>query len=225
MKKINIYIIFFTLVYTKSIDSYEYKIQFLGIPVANCIVNYSDTIISNIEYKKLDYKVITTSFINRIFKIENHYTTIVNKLDYSTKYYKKKTYQPNVVNNISTSFIDGKLRYDNSDISINKNDFNIFTILYLFQLGEIDKLKNINYIEREGKYYNFIINEINNNQFKLIIEERDKQEFGIIKDTDIFLWGLFLNKSDRRISIDPIDNTILKCTFQKGLTIISAKLK
>ncbi len=220
-----IVIIFISSINGKSQEIFEYKIKLLGIPVANCLVSYSDTIITNVNYKKLDYKVITTSFIDRIFKIDNHYTVIINKTDYSTIYYNKTSYQPNVINQISAKLIDDRLQYDNSEISINKKNFNIFTVLYLFHLGRIDILKNIDYIEREGKYYYFSIEEVKINQFSLYLEEIDDQKKGVIKDTDIFLWGLFLDNSDKKIILDSVDSKILKCVFNRGFTTISAKLK
>ena len=209
----------------KSQDIFEYKIKLLGIPVADCLVNYSDTMISNINYKKLDYKVTTTPFIDRLFKIDNHYTVIINKIDYSTIYYYKKSYQPNVVNQISTKLINDSLQYDNSVISINKNDYNIFTVLYLFHLGRIDILKNIDYIEREGKYYHFNIEEVKVNQFSLHLQAIDDEQKGVIKNTDIFLWGLFLDNSDKKIILDSANNKISKCVFNRGFTSVSAKLK
>ena len=220
-----LFIILFSSINAKQQDVFEYKIKLLGIPVANCSVNYSDTIIANINYKKLDYKVITTPFIDRIFKVDNHYTIVINKVDYSTIYYNKKSYQPNVINQISAKLIDNRLKYDNSDISINNNDFNIFTVLYLFHLGKIDDLNKINHLEREGKYYHFNINRIKTNQFNLYLKEIDNKKNGVIKDTDIFLWGLFLDNSDKKIIIDTDNNKILKCVFNRGVTTVSAKLK
>lgn len=220
-----LFIILFSSINAKPQDIFEYKIKLLGIPVANCLVEYSDTIIADINYKKLDYRVLTTPFIDRMFKIDNHYTVIINKTDYSTIYYNKKTYQPNVVNNISAELIADRLEYNNSEISVDKNDLNIFTVLYLFDLGKINDLKKISYVEREGKYYHFKISEIKKNQFNLYLKDIDDTKNGVLKDTDIFLWGLFLDESDKKIIIDSDSSKILKCVFNRGLTTISAKLK
>ena len=168
---------------------------------------------------------MSISFIDRIFKIDNHYTVIIDTIQYNTLYYSKISYQPNIKNDIYTSLIDGNLKYSNSNISINKKDKNIFTVLYLFQSNNFNELNKIDYIEREGKYYNFNINEHKENQFQLLIEEINPNNYGVIKNTDIFLWGLFLNKSNNKIIMDNNNQHISKCVVNKGLTVITAKLR
>tara|TARA_Y100000590_G_scaffold321150_1_gene363596 strand:+ start:2911 stop:3576 length:666 start_codon:yes stop_codon:yes gene_type:complete len=211
-----------SLLYSKINDFYKYKIHLLGIPVANCTISYSDTTLIDIGCKKIEYKVKTNSFIDKIFKIDNYYTVIVDTTEFNTMYYSKKTYQPNVENNIYTIMTDDSLMYNNSEILIHKKDKNIFTILYLFQSNHLNRLKNIDYIEREGKYYNLNVNQYKHNQFKLAIEEIDVNKFGAIKDTDIFLWGFFLDGSNNKIILNN-NKYIEKCTFKKGLNLITAK--
>ena len=224
-RKIAIFIMGFSLVASEENDTYNYNINLLGIPVANCIVSYSDTLLSGVGCKKLDYKVTTNAFIDKIFKIDNHYTVIIDTIQYNTLYYSKISYQPNIKNDIYTSLIDGDLKYSNSNISINKKDKNIFTVLYLFQSSNFNELNKIDYIEREGKYYNFNISEHKENQFQLLIEEINSNNFGAIKNTDIFLWGLFLNKSNNKIIMDNNNQHISKCVVNKGFTVITAKLR
>jgi len=221
---INKYILFlcFSLLNAKSQDVFEYKIKLLGIPVANCLINYTDTTISNVGCKRLDYRVNTNAFIDKIFKINNHYTVIIDTSRYNTLFYAKKSFQPNVINNIKTSLNRDSLTYINSNISINKKDKNIFTVLYLLQSGKYHDLDSINYIEREGKYYKFDLEQYKKNQFKILIEEINSRKNGVIKDTDIFLWGLFLNKSNNRIIMNNEHNYIDKCIFKKGITSITA---
>ena len=214
----------YSIILSKSIDVYKYKIKFLGIPVATCEVSYSDTIIYNIKSKKLNYNVFTNSFIDKIFKINNHYTIIIDTSNYSTLYYKKNTYQPELINSIETKFNNGVINYKNSDIVIGPNDKNIFTVLYLIHTNKLDLIKKIDFLEREGKYYDFNFIAKSNNKFKLLIDEINSNNYGIIKNTDIFLWGLFLANSNNTIIFNKERKYIEKCIFKKGFTKITAKL-
>ena len=138
-------------------------------------------------------------------------------------FYTKKTYQPNIINTINTSIKGDSLQYNNTNIKINRSDKNIFTILYLLQTNNFDELKKINVVEREGKYYNFSFDEEDENIFTLLIDEQNSDCNGAIKDTDIFLWGLFLDESFNQIIIDDSHLYIQKCKFKKGLITITAK--
>ena len=223
--KFLIYLIIILLVNVSFIfpATLKYKIRFLGIPVAECIINYSDTTVYNIESIKMEYIVNSNSLIDKIFKINNHYKIIVDKNEFNTLVYEKYTYQPNITNNIKTSYNGEFVKYNNSDIKINQNDKNIFTILYLIQTGKIDVLENTNFLEREGKYYNFNLKQLSSNKFELLIDEFNSKDVGLIENTDIFLWGLFLSDARKKIIINTNKQYIEKCTFKKGLTTITAK--
>jgi len=223
--KVSIIILFsFSIIFATSDDIYRYKIKFLGIPVATCKVIYSDTIFYNIKSKKLDYRVNTNSLINKIFNINNHYTIIIDQNTYSTLYYKKETSQPNITNSIKTSLINEIVKYEKSDIVIAQNDKNIFTILYLIHTGQYDIIEKIDILEREGKYYNLNFQQKTINKFELLLEERDSKDFGLIKNTDIFLWGLFLEDAKNTIISNEENGYIDKCIFKRGFAKITAKL-
>ena len=216
------FFIFFSFIFCTK--NHSYQINFLGIPVANCEVNYSDTIISNQDYKKLNYKVKTNSFINNFFKIDNYYTIIIDTTNFNTIFYKKKTYQPEIINNIETILVGDSLSYNNSDIKISIKDKNIFTMLYMFETNNFNELNKINNIEREGKYYKYKFKEERLNTYKLTFNELNPNNNGVIKHTDIFLWGLFLDKSYNRIVMEASKPYIKECNFKKGFIRITAKL-
>ena len=218
----SLFFLLFSLIFCSK--NYDYQINFLGIPVANCLVNLSDTIVSNQRYKNLNYKVQTNSFINNFFKIDNHYTVIIDTTNFNTIFYKKTTYQPEVTNNIQTTLVGDSLIYNNSDIKVSIEDKNIFTILYMFEANDFNKLRKINTIEREGKYYQCEFDEKKINTYKLTFNELNPNNYGVIKHTDIFLWGLFLENSYNQIVMDKSNSYIKKCYFKKGPMRISANL-
>ena len=200
----------------------NYRIKFFGIYVADCEIDISDTTIYNIEGIKLNYKIRTKPFINNFFNVNNYYTIIIDKNKYNTLLYKKKTVQPKIINYIETEFVNKKIKYNDSNIYLNEDDFNIFSILYLIANNEKEIISSIKQIEREGKYYAFsFLNE--NNSYELILNEINNQDKGLIEHTDIFLWGIFLPNTNNSVIVNDL-GYIEKCTFKRGLLTMSAKI-
>jgi hypothetical protein len=200
----------------------NYRIKFFGIYVADCEIDISDTTIYNIEGIKLNYKIRTKPFINNFFNVNNYYTIIIDKNKYNTLLYKKKSVQPKIINYIETEFVNNKIKYNDSNIYLNEDDFNIFSILYLIANNEKEIISSIKQIEREGKYYAFsFLNE--NNSYELILNEKNNQDKGLIENTDIFLWGIFLPNTSNSVIVNDL-GYIEKCTFKRGLLTMSAKI-
>ena len=91
--------------------------------------------------------------IDRLFKIDNDYTIILESDSYNLLYYKKNTFQPGTINSIETEIINKNIKYKNSNITINRSDKNIFSILSIIHNNDLNKLSDIELVEREGKYY------------------------------------------------------------------------
>ena len=180
--------------------------------------------IANLGYKNLNYKVKTNSFINNFSKIDNHYTVIIDTTNFNTVFYKKKTCQPEIINNIKTTLVGDSLIYNNGDTKISIKDKNIFTILYMFETNNFNELKKVKKVEREGKYYKYEFKEEAINTFKLSFHELNVENMGVIKHTDIFLWGLFLDNSYNQVIMDTSKPYIKECNFKKGFIKITAHL-
>jgi len=220
MKKIFLFI-FVSIVFSNV--KYDYKIKFFGIRVANCNVTYSDTILYNKDLKKIEYRVLTNNFINSFFKIDNNYIVVLDE-NYNTIYFKKDTLQPNLKNQIETEYVDGSLSYKNSNILIDENSINIFTVLYMIYNQDFEALNKVTGIEREGKYYNFS-SKIKRDKIDIFIHEIDENNHGLIEHTDIFSWGLFLDKTKKTIIYNHDKKYIEKCIFKKGITTITASIE
>jgi hypothetical protein len=224
MQQLSLYcfIIFYSILLC---NEFNYKINMFGINMANCKVVYSDTVLNNQDALKVQYSVKTNQLINRIFKVNNEYTIILNRNAYNQLYYQKNTYQPHIKNTIETEIIGDNIKYKNSNIIINPSDKNIFSILSIIQNNELSKLSEIEVIEREGKYYHFNYNLLTDNKISIEFNELNVMNTGLIEHTDIFLWGLFKDNSQNIIILDQNKNHIEQCIFQHGIIKITATLQ
>ena len=218
-----LYFAFFSIALSNQ-SNYDYKIKLYGITVANCNVAYSDTTLNNKDAIKIQYSVKTNRIINRVFKINNDYMIILDSDSYNTLYYNKNTFQPGIINNIETELIDGNIKYKNSNIAINLHDKNIFSILSIIHNNDFNKLSDISLVEREGKYYHFKYRLIDDNKIKIDLSEVNHGNKGLIEHTDIFLWGLFKEKSNNTIIFNQHKKYIDKCIFKSGMIKITAKI-
>ena len=217
MKK-NIYILFFCLSFCS--DVYEYKIKSFGIQVAKCSMSIKDTVYNNKNSILLNFTVKTLNIFDVFYPINNKYTIIIDDKNISTKYFKKDTIQPEIINSIETIIKDGTIYYVDSNYSIPSNTLNIFSLLYFLMMDPIQINYNQNNIlEREGKFYSYSIFK-DNEKYELDIFPLD-DDVGLIKYTDIFTWAIFKDGVKRYIYID--DNKIQKCVVKSGILNFTAE--
>ena len=215
MKK-NLLILLLGICYC-NIDLYD--IKWMGIKVAECSAEVSDTLINENFFIKLDYKVKSNLFMKLLFNVTNHYTTIIDPTNYNIIFYSKNTTQPNLSNQIlKTDYIDQKVTYPGTNYIINENEKNIFSLLYLLSAKKISDYDNI-LLDREGKKYKCQIS-IKNEEYILNISEKAKEKTGFYENTDIFSWALFLPNTDKKLKINK--NKIEYCKFKKGLISFTA---
>ena len=139
-------------------------------------------------------------------------------------YYNKNTLQPGNINSIETEIIDKNIKYKNSNITVNRSDKNIFSILSIIHNNDLNKLRDIELVEREGKYYHFKYNLVDENKIKINLSEVNVMNKGLIEHTDIFLWGLFREKSNNTIIFNQDKKYIDECIFESGIIKITAKI-
>lgn len=217
MKK-NIYILFFCLSFCS--DVYEYKIKSFGIQVAKCSMSIKDTVYNNKNSILLNFTVKTLNIFDVFYPINNKYTIIIDDKSSSTKYFKKHTTQPEIINSIETIMKDNMIYYVDSNYSIPSNTLNIFSLLYFLMIDPIQINYNPNNIlEREGKFYSYSIFK-DNEKYELDIFPLD-DDVGLIKHTDIFTWAIFKDGVKRYIYID--DNKIQKCVVKSGILNFTAE--
>ena len=200
----------------------EYNIKLYGINVAQCYVDVIDTTINNLEYIKLKYKVSSSSFMKWIFNVDNYYETIIDKKTHDIFYFKKHTSQPKVINQCETILINNSVKYQNSHYFINDGEYNIFSLLYLLSVNP-SNLNQLN-LDREGKKYLCSIDfQKDIESYNLEFNQIDENDSGLILDTDIFTWALFLDNTIKTIKVNPVENKIDFCRFKKGLMNFVAK--
>ena len=222
MIKRYIYIITFCIGFCES-NFLEYDIKIYGIKAAKCKVIISDTLFNGIDCIKAEYKVNSTKTMDLFFNVNNSYITVFDKYDYSIKFFKKYTVQPNLVNDIITNLKNSDVYYSDSDYKILSDEYNIFTLLHkIASENFIDVNKKI-ILDREGKkYFGEIIQK--NEYVELFTEEININDKGLIEHTDIFSWALYLPQTSKTIYVDKKSNAIQSCRFRKGFLVFIAEL-
>ena len=222
------YIILLILTYLLSNDINNYKVSLYGIPMSSVTINYKDTIYHNKESINLKFETQTNEFASKIFKVDNLYETIIAKDNFEILSFQKITHQPGLINKLITINKNDSLFYINSDITIPKNYFNIFSLLHYLTITPFAKIEsNIN-LEREGLLYNCHINKIDNNdvyEYELIFNPINNTQKSIIEHTDMFTWAIFKKNSYKKISVYKNDNKIKTCVFHFGLTKLEAEIE
>ena len=110
-----------------------------------------------------------------------------------------------------------------TDLHINNNDYNIFSLLYAISLGVKDFKNKSIIIDREGKKYIGKIHLTDINTYDLDLTDININNDGAEKHTDIFSWALFLPKTNKTVKVDPEKKIISACLFNKRLIKFSAK--
>ena len=222
MNKLFLLYIFFSICLS---DIHKYDIDLYGINVAECIVEINDTVINNNKAVKLGYSVQSKNMMKWIYNVNNRYTTIIDENNYQLLYYNKKSTQPKINNTISTNIKKGKIFYKGTSLEINKNEYNIFSLLYALA-SNLDMVQYDKFIiDREGKKYSGEITLINNNTYELELNELNTNNNGVIKHTDIFSWALFLPNTNKIIEFDQNREIITFCSFKKNFLKFSAKIR
>ena len=170
----------------------------------------------------MQYKVETISFYDFFYPVKNKYTIIFDTETYNLLYYEKNSFQPKVINNIKTNFIDGRVSYSNGNI-VGKNETNIFILLYLLGEQKLNIIESFPIIDREGKKFSYDLELFEKNYlYSLSLNPISKSDFSIVEDTDIFTWGLFLDNTKNHIFIDSEEKIIDQCIFKKGIVKLAA---
>ena len=142
-------------------EEFNYKINYIGIHVADCTIEYSDTTLSflyristekekkfneapgihadrkYIEAVNIRVDVSTRGIIDKLFQVDNDYQLIINKKNGKLLYYKKNSYQPNVTNYIETypltynNYLNDKILYKSNNRKLSDSYNTIFSIFYL----------------------------------------------------------------------------------------------
>jgi len=205
----------------------DYEIDMWGIHVADVTIQTTDTLFNGIQAKNIQFSTETTPLTSKLFRVDNEYSTIVEKSSYKMLSFYKKTYQPGVENLISTELIDNKVCYKNSNFCFQDGDFNIFSFLDFLSNVNQDLDKDDFKIEREGLTYNAIIKKIDNGEesvhYQLQLQFSKVKQTPLFEHTDIFTWALFKENTTKNIWINTKNNEIECCVFKSGLIRLSAK--
>ena len=226
-----------------------YKINYLGMHVADCTIEYSDTTLfflyrtpsddhlpsmlvdtEVIEAVNIRVDVSTIGIIDKLFQVDNDYQLIINKKNGNLLYYKKNSYQPNVINYIEThpltynDYLNDKILYKSNNEKLSESYNTIFSVFYLLTHNKENILIDKDFIiEREAKLYTGNIQNQIKNQFDISIKENDSSQKGVVEHTDIFSWAIFREGGKKTIYLNEESDRIEKCIFNKGFISLAAE--
>ena len=207
----------------------KYEVTLYGVPMANITMSFNDSMYNNIQATSLYFQTVTNDMVSQFFKVDNEYHTIIKNDDLDILFFKKLTYQPNIINKIKTLEQNDSVIYEGTNIVIPENHFNIFSLLYYLSMTEFNEIKSEVNLEREGLIYKCIIDKKINKklyEFELkfnLIENNNLVP--VFKNSDIFTWGLFREGSHNKVIINPLSNQIEQCEFSVGFSSLEAKIK
>ena len=145
--------------------------------------------------------------------------------------YKKQTEHPGLKDSIyaKIDFITNNLIYSHIDNKIPSKIFNIFSFFHYLQNELVINNKNsMNFsLDREGDLYTGELLLKNQNNSKLLYSlslEKVKNINKIQRKTDIFTWALFLDNSERLLTINKETGILEKCVFSRGFITLNAEL-
>ena len=224
MKKYFLILILQLLLSNNSVTKYD--VTLYKIPMAEVTINYENTIFKNENAVILKFETHTNKFASKIFQVNNAYETIINQDTFNILSFEKKTYQPGLENKLNTLNKGGNVIYENTNIIIPKDYFNIFSLLYYLTITPFEKIKTNIKLEREGLFYDCTINKketINTYEYELIFNQININQKPIIENTDMFTWALFKENAYKQVIVNK-NNTIESCKFSFGLTSLRAHL-
>ena len=145
--------------------------------------------------------------------------------------YKKQTEHPGLKDSIyaKIDFITNNLIYSHIDNKIPSKIFNIFSFFHYLQNELVINNKNsMNFsLDREGDLYTgelLLKNQINSKLLYSLSLKKDKNINKIQRKTDIFTWALFLDNSERLLTINKKTGILEKCVFSRGFITLNAEL-
>ena len=222
------YYIIFCLFFYIAANTFHYDIKLYNVSMSNVVMMTQDTIVNKDLLTKISFETSTYKLISTFFEIDNKYQTIIDS-NFNIKSFQKDTYQPNVSNKIFTINRNDSIFYNNSQLNIPKNYFNIFSLLYYLSITDFKQIKSNVKLEREGLQYDCKIEKVKTTghlyEYTLTFKLVEKDRTPLFIQTDIFTWAIFKENAIRTVIVDPNLKKIVKCTFKNGWNKLEAHIK
>jgi len=222
------YYIIFCLFFYIAANTFHYDVKLHNVSMSNVVMMTQDTIVNKDLLTKISFETSTYKLISTFFKIDNKYQTLIDS-NFNIKSFQKDTYQPNVSNKIFTINKNDSIFYNNSQLNIPKNYFNIFSLLYYLSITDFKQIKPNIKLEREGLQYDCKIQKEKKTghiyEYTLSFELVDNNRTPLFTQTDIFTWAIFKENAVRKIIVDSHLKKIVKCSFKNGWNKVEAHIK
>ncbi len=226
--------IFLSPGYLSAQEKYTYNVSFYSIPSLTMTMEISATE----EIKRLDITTKTNSFFDKIFAIENHYSTLYHADSFSVIHHEKKIDQPNVVQQLTIDYRAEQIRYSNGERRVSPQQplMDFFSFLMYLRHQPINRLDNVT-IDMEGEFFDvslhYLSDEniefgetvISTHKIELIYQKIDNAQSSVLNYTDIFNWKIASESGKKYIWLEKGDRKrIIKARFSEGKSRLEATL-
>lgn len=221
-------------------EEYHYVVNYLMFPSLDMkiSINYNHEF-NDKKVGEINVTTKTKKFFDKIFSIDNQYSTFFDPDDKHCLFHRKKIRQPNVTQTLQIEYETEKAVYSNGDTRLIKNMtpvYDFFSMLVYLRSkkpAELDPL----IIDMEGEYFyvDFRLEgreklsvgdeKIITNKINLVYKKVFPGQQSVLDYTDIFFWKLAEESGKKYIWLEEgYKNRIIKAKFSEGRGTMEAKL-
>jgi len=200
---------------------------------------FNDVIYEGKPSKRIEVTTKTKKLYNKIFSIDNYYSTYYNQENYSCQYHKKLIQQPNVEQELYIEYKNGKAHYSIGEIrDVGDSVLDFFSLLmYTRTLDTEDYATSQVTIDMEGELFDVTFDvqkeefikvggdKILTEKVNLIYKKQIPGQESILDYTDIFFWKIAEEGGDKFIWVEKGgQRRIVKARFSEGRSWLEARL-
>ncbi len=222
-------------------EEYHYVVNYFMMPGLDMKISLT----YDYEFKgkmagKINVTTETKNFFDKIFRIDNQYSTVFELSDKSCLYHQKKISQPNVTQNLQIEYGEKEATYSNGETRTFEaaRIYDFFSMLVYLRTVDYRRLETQKIvIDMEGEFFlvNFVVEgterlsvggeDIQARKIKLVYHKIDPKQSSVLDYTDIFFWKIAGESGEKYIWIEAGNKKrIIKARFSEGRGALEAKL-
>ncbi|MBN2279664.1 MAG: DUF3108 domain-containing protein [Candidatus Marinimicrobia bacterium] len=229
-----------SLVLGNPAEEFHYVVHYFLLPGLEMKMKiFRDIEFEGEKYHRIDVSTRTKKIFDRIFAIDNFYSSVYHALNFHCHYFEKTIRQPNVEQHLTVRYTDHLAFYSTGETRpVENHIFDFFSMLmYLRTLDDEQFEKERIIIDMEGELFEvrFEIlqeedikvahHEVPTIKISLIYKKLNPLQPSVLDYTDIFFWKIAEEKGEKYIWIEKAElRRIIKARFAEGGRFLEAKL-